>query len=259
MILHFFCDVNFPFQPKSSESLHPGISPTSTKRTEDVVAHLGGKEIARMAEARRLKKPRQIEAEKEEGGRVVMGRNMIQKTRQDSVQGRDGDVGSGGRSKSGERMYYSCPNCSKMLPSMQALTNHFKNCYVLSEKEAGMAGGVGKEEEKIEGVVGGEEKVLFQCQPCGKIFFSMVGLNIHKSKYCKEEEKMEVGMVESQDSDPEWEMAKSKKRRPRGKLMKCPEKGCKAKLKSRSSLKEHIKFVHGERRIPCPAQPCTQR
>ena len=38
---------------------------------------------------------------------------------------------------------------------------------------------------------------------------SMVGLNIHKSKYCKEEEKMEVGMVESQDSDPEWEMAKS--------------------------------------------------
>ena len=42
-----------------------------------------------MAEARRLKKPRQIEAEKEEGGRVVMGRNMIQKKRQDSVQGRD--------------------------------------------------------------------------------------------------------------------------------------------------------------------------
>ena len=61
------------------------------------------------------------------------------------------------------------------------------------------------------------------------------------------------------DSDPEWEMAKSKKRRPRGKLMKCPEKGCKAKLKSRSSLKEHIKFVHGERRIPCPAPPCPQR
>ena len=122
-----------------------------------------------------------------------------------------------------------------------------------------MAGGDGKEEEKIEGVVGGEEKVLFACQPCGKIFFSMVGLNIHKSKYCKGEETMEVGMVESQDSDPEWEMAKSKKRRPRGKLMKCPEKGCKAKLKSRSSLKEHIKFVHGERRIPCPAQPCTQR
>ena len=54
-----------------------------------MVAHLGGKEIARMAEARRLKKPRQIEAEKEEGGRVVMGRNMIQKKRQDSVQGRD--------------------------------------------------------------------------------------------------------------------------------------------------------------------------
>ena len=54
--------------------------------------------------------------------------------------------------------------------------------------------GVGKEEEKIErGVVGVEEKVLTPCQQCGKIFFSMVGLNIHKSKYCKEEEKMGGG------------------------------------------------------------------
>ena len=46
-------------------------------------------DIARMAEGRRLKKSRWIEAEKEEWGRVVMGRNMIQKKRQDSVQGRD--------------------------------------------------------------------------------------------------------------------------------------------------------------------------
>ena len=30
-----------------------------------------------------------------------------------------------------------------------------------------MAGKVGKEEENIEGVVKGEEKVLFLCQPCG--------------------------------------------------------------------------------------------
>ena len=44
----------------------------------------------------------------------------------------------------------------------------------------------------------------------------MVGLNMHKSKYCKEEEKMVVGMVESQDSDHEWEMVKSEKRRSRG-------------------------------------------
>ena len=44
----------------------------------------------------------------------------------------------------------------------------------------------------------------------------MVGLNIHKSKYCKEEKEMVVGMVESQDSDPEWEMVKSEKRRSRG-------------------------------------------
>ena len=80
----------FPFQPKSSESLQAGISPTPTKSGEDVAAHLGAKEIARMAEARRLKKPLKIEAEKEEGERVVIGRNMIQKKRQDSVQGRDG-------------------------------------------------------------------------------------------------------------------------------------------------------------------------
>ena len=75
-----------------------------------------------------------------------------------------------------------------------------------------MAGGVGKEEEKIEGVIGGDEKALFPCQPCGK----MDGLNIHKSMNFKEEEKIEVGMVESQDSDPEWEMVKSEKRRSRG-------------------------------------------
>ena len=66
-------------------------------------------------------------------------------------------------------------------------------------------------------------------------------------------------MVQSQDSDPEWEMAKSKKRRSRGKLMKCLEKGCKAKLKSRSSLKEHTKFDRVEWRIPCLASLCTQR
>ena len=60
-----------------------------------------------MAEGRRLKKPRQIEAEKEEGGRVVVGRNMIKKKRPDSVKGRDGErlvVGGGGQSKPGEVM-----------------------------------------------------------------------------------------------------------------------------------------------------------
>ena len=77
----------FPFQPKSSESLQPGISPTPTKGGEDVVAHLGDSEIARMAEGQRLKKQRRIEAEKEEGRRVVVGRKTIQ----DSVQGRDGE------------------------------------------------------------------------------------------------------------------------------------------------------------------------
>ena len=41
----------------------------------------------------------------------------------------------------------------------------------------------------------------------------MVGLNMHKSKYCKEEEKMVMGMVESQDSDPEWEKRRSRGRR----------------------------------------------
>ena len=51
----------FPFQPKSSESLQAGISPTPNKRVEDVVAHngdvvapLGGNEVARMAESSAL-------------------------------------------------------------------------------------------------------------------------------------------------------------------------------------------------------------
>ena len=108
-----------------------------------MVAHLGGKEIGRMAEARRLK----IEAEKE-GERVEMGRSSKQKKRQDSVLGRDGErlvVGGGGQSKPGETMEYSCPNCSTMLPSMQALTNHFKNWYVPGEMEAGSWQGGGED------------------------------------------------------------------------------------------------------------------
>ena len=77
-------------------------------------------DIARMAEGRRLKKSRRIETKKEERGRVVMGRNMIQKKRQDSVQGRDVErlvVRGGGQSEPGEVIEYSCPNCYKMLPS----------------------------------------------------------------------------------------------------------------------------------------------
>ena len=51
--------------------------PNLTKRTEDVVAHHGGNEIARMAEGRPLKKSQQIEAEKEEGGSVVVGKTRL--------------------------------------------------------------------------------------------------------------------------------------------------------------------------------------
>ena len=79
------------------------------------MAHLGGKEIGGMAEARRLK----IEAEKEEA-RVEMGRSSKQKKRQGSVLGRDGErlvVGGGGQSEPAEVIEYSCPNCYKMLPS----------------------------------------------------------------------------------------------------------------------------------------------
>ena len=77
-----------------------------------------------MAEGRRLKKPRQIEAEKEQGGEGGGGdgedKIKIKKKRPDSVKGRDGErlvVGGGGQSEPAEVIEYSCPNCYKMLPS----------------------------------------------------------------------------------------------------------------------------------------------
>ena len=67
----------------------------------------------------------------------------------------------------------------------------------------------------------------FPCHQCGKIFYSLVGLRIHNSKYCKEDiDKEEVEMMEDESSDPTWEMS-TKKDRPKVKLFKCPEIDCK--------------------------------
>ena len=183
---------------------------------------------------------------------------------------------------------YPCPNCSNLFGNMGALTNHFKKCYALSDKGAGMAGGVGEEEEKFGKVVKEEGKALFPCQQCGKNFFSMVGLNIHKGKYCrnqptqqfsKEEMDMEVevGTIEDQESDPEWEMgmsdsnSKSKKDHSSGKLQrfKCPVHPCKRRqldyksmqqtnegfnifrFSRTSHIPDHLRSDHGAAKLQC--------
>ena len=99
----------------------------------------------------------------------------------------------------------------------------------------------------------------FPCHQCGKIFYSLVGLRIHNSKYCKEDiDKEEVEMMEDESSDPTWEMS-TKKDRPKVKLFKCPEIDCKVKMKSKSALKQHIAFVHGSKTINCPESECKAK
>ena len=96
----------------------------------------------------------------------------------------------------------------------------------------------------------------FPCHQCGKIFYSLVGLRIHNSKYCKEDiDKEEVEMMEDESSDPTWEMS-TKEERPKVKLFKCPESDCKVKMKNRSALKQHIDFAHGSKTINCPESEC---
>ena len=181
---------------------------------------------------------------------------------------------------------YPCPNCYNLFGNMGALTNHFKKCYVLSDKGAGVAGGVGEKEEKFEEVVKEEGKALFPCQQCGKIFFSLVGLNIHKGKYCKNQPtqqfskeemdmEVEVGTIEDQESDPEWEMgmsdsnSKSKKDHSSGKLQrfKCPVHPCKRRQLDHKSMQnerfnifrfsrtshipDHLRSDHGAAKLQC--------
>ena len=99
----------------------------------------------------------------------------------------------------------------------------------------------------------------FPCHQCGKIFYSLVGLRIHNSKYCKEDiDKEEVEMMEDESSDPTWEMS-TKKDRPKVKLFKCPEIDCKVKMKSKSALKQHIAFVHGSKTMNCPERECKAK
>ena len=76
---------------------------------------------------------------------------------------------------------------------------------------------------------------------------------------CKEDiDKEEVEMMEDESSDPTWEMS-TKKDRPKVKLFKCPEIDCKVKMKSKSALKQHIDFVHGNKTINCPESECKAK
>ena len=96
----------------------------------------------------------------------------------------------------------------------------------------------------------------FPCHQCGKIFYSLVGLRIHNSKYCKEDiDKEEVEIMEDESSDPTWEMS-IEKNRPKVKLFKCPESNCRTKMKSKGAMKQHIDSAHGNKTIICPEGDC---
>ena len=90
------------------------------------------------------------------------------------------------------------------------------------------------------------------------------GVELQERLGQQEDTDREVEMMEDEDSsDPTWELSqqeKPKAKKARMKVLKCPKVDCKAKLKSKSSLKQHIDFVHGEReRFPCKVPSCNRR
>ena len=196
--------------------------------------------------------------------------NMADKTDQDEGEGevvvgqrRKLNQNQLARKKGDEVKEYPCPNCYNMFPGVEVLTNHFKNCYAVnsgfngSNEVAELKGGVSKKVDHDRKA--GDLRDKFPCHQCGKIFYSMVGLRIHNSKYCKEEiDKEEMEMMEDESSDPTWEIP-TKKERPKVKIFKCPESDCKIKLFSKSAMKQHIDIVHGNKAIKCPESDCNAK
>ena len=264
-----------------------GAEGASTESADDARTFI---KLSKMAEVGRKRG-----AERGEGGLEVRDKMLRKSGTEDEkkVSAEDGEnnhEGEDGLTGVAEKQpglkKYPCPNCNNLFGNMGALTNHFKKCYVLSDKGAGMAGGVGEKEEKFEEVVKEEDKAMFPCQLCGKIFFSLIGLNIHKGKYCKNqptqqfskeemdmEVDVEVGTIEDQESDPEWEMSdsksKSKKDRSSGKLQpfKCPVHPCKRRQLDHMSMQnegfnilrfsrtshipDHLRSDHGAAKLQC--------
>ena len=86
------------------------------------------------------------------------------------------------REKGDEVMEYPCPNCYNMFPSVEILTIHFKNCYVInpefkaSNEMAELKGGVtkkgvhgGKAGEGVTSNVKSLSGDPFDCRACGKV------------------------------------------------------------------------------------------
>ena len=240
------------------------------KKTEIKVGEEVGKLVEKEEKARDKNRMKTGIAEEEMMVNEEVG-NMADKTDQDEGEGevvagqrRKLNQDQQAREKGDEVKEYPCPNCYNMFPGVEVLTNHFKNCYAVNsgfnasnEVADELKGGVSKKVDQDRKA--GDLRDKFPCHQCGKIFYSMVGLGIHNSKYCKEDiDKEEVEMMEDESSDPTWEIS-TKKDRPKVKMFKCPDSDCKTKMKSKSALKQHIDIVHGNKAIKCPESDCNAK
>ena len=90
--------------------------------------------------------------DEEEGGMKVGGGEKLNQDQQLTLAGGD------------EVKEYPCPNCYNMFPSVEILTNHFKNCYVIKQ-EAG--------EEVANDAKRMNAADPSNCGACGKVFFTL--------------------------------------------------------------------------------------
>ena len=168
----------------------------------------GGQEMVAASMVKMKKKRTEIKVGKKVGRLVEKGKEVKDKNRMktgtvgveeemmvDEEVGKmvDQDGGDGGamvgqgrrlnrdqpsREKGDEVMEYPCPNCYNMFPSVEILTNHFKNCYLInpefkaSHEMDELKGGVSRK-GVLDGKAGEEVTNVktnpFDCGTCGKV------------------------------------------------------------------------------------------
>ena len=82
------------------------------------------------------------------------------------------------REKRDEVIEYPCPNCYNMFPSVEILTDHFKNCFVINPEFK-----ASKEMAKLKGGAN-----PFDCGSCGKVLHIKIWTILHPiicSPFCR--------------------------------------------------------------------------